>query len=81
MRNEQLVPQYSAYAMVAFSLGMLFVSKGLDAIGIHTGTNTSMASMNFATDFAAILVFSSYGIIILSGLINRYTNKVQTDRS
>ena len=84
-RNNQMVPQYSAYRMLTFSFIWLFVLSVINAIGIHTGNEASMNNVMYSfdsiTNYTAILVYTTYAIVIAGGLWNRHTKKVDTDKN
>lgn len=83
-RNREMMPQFAAWQLLGIALIYQLLFQGLDMIAIHTGLmpdTAYMMALNFATDFAAIFVFSAYGVIITAALVNRKTKKVEVDKS
>lgn len=77
--------QYAGYRQVLWSAIWLVLFIAIDAINIHIqGVSTFEGYFFYAGDFqtniGAVLAFMIYAVIMIGGIMNRKTNKVEVDK-
>ncbi len=89
-RNKASVPQYSAYVLWIVTLLFFTIFRFLDLISIlaymFDKTNADIAFGPFnitgwSLSFFTLISYSFYTLLILGGLINRFTKKVEVEKN
>ena len=74
-------PQFAQYKLLAITLGWMGLLVSLDAINMATGgAATHMSATNYASDITAVVSFTAYAVIMLGGMWNRRTGKVEVEK-
>lgn len=87
-RSKQLIVPNSLRTMFLLTLFWFVALRGLDVIYIRNyELNPDVASLNalgatnFGADFATVLAYLAYGIVIFGGFMNRMTKKVVVEKT
>lgn len=80
-KNQHGVAPISGFWVAANAISWLAIAFIFDVINIYSGSGDSMLITGYMTDLIVVGIFFIYSIIIISGLVNRFTNKVETKRN
>lgn len=80
--NKQQSPQFSAYRMLMFAVGWFLLFKIFDAISLVAyPENGFMYVTNFSTDLTVVISFLIYVIILIGGVVNRFTKRTEVEKN